>query len=235
MDTQRVARTTGVLFIVTIVASVPALLLYGPILKDDGFATYVAGAGADRQIYLAAFLELITIAANIATAIVLVPVLKRQSETLTLGYVAARMVECGFIAVGILSMLAVVTLRQDAGADSAGVAQALVAVKDYTFLLGPGFTCGIGNGMILGYLVYKSGLIPKRLALFGLVGGPLVCLSGILVLFDVFELGGFGQGLFTIPEIVWEGAVLGIYLTVKGFAPTSTIRSGVTPATTAAA
>jgi hypothetical protein len=228
MDPQKVARTTGVLFLITFVTSIPALLLYDPILKDNGFATYVAGAGADNQIFLAAFLEVLLILANIGSALVLFPILKRQNETLALGYVAARIVECVFIAIGLLSLLAVVTLRQDAGADAANVAQGLVAIKDWTFLLGPGFMVGVGNGMILSYLMYKSGLIPRRLVMFGLVGGPLVCISGILVLFDVLKFGGAGQFLFTIPEIIWEGAVLGIYLTVKGFRPAPIISGGAT-------
>jgi hypothetical protein len=208
-----------VLFLITFVTSIPALLLYDPILKDNGFATYVAGAGADNQIFFGATLEVLLILANVASALVLVPILRRQNEILALGYVAARIIECVFIAVGVLSILAVVTLRQDAGGGAATTAQALVAVKDWTFLLGPGFMVGVGNGMILGYLMYTSGLIPRRLAMFGLVGGPLVCISGILVMFGVLDFGGSGQFIFTIPEIIWEGAVLGIYLTVKGFKP----------------
>jgi hypothetical protein len=237
MDPQKIARATGVLFLITFATSIPALLLYNPILQDNGYSTYISGAGADNQIFLGATLELFLILANVGTALVLFPILKRQNEILALGYVTARLVECVFIAVGVLSILAVVTLRQDAaGADAATlgvVGQALVAVKDWTFLLGPGFIVGVGNGMILGYLMYRSGLVPRRLALFGLVGGPLVCLSGLLVLFDVIGLGSAAQFIFTIPEIIWELS-LGIYLTVKGFKPARIIagepRSDAAPA-----
>jgi hypothetical protein len=237
MDPQKIARATGVLFLITFVTSIPALLLFNPILKDNGYTTYLTGAGADNQIFLGATLELFLILANVGTALVLFPILKRQNEILALGYVAARVVECVFIAVGILSILAVVTLRQDAaGADAATlgvVGQALVAVKDWTFLLGPGFIVGVGNGMILGYLMYRSALVPRRMAVFGLVGGPLVCLSGLLVLFDVIGLGSSAQFIFTIPEIIWELS-LGIYLTVKGFKPAPIIavdaRSAAVPA-----
>ena len=222
MDPQKIARTAGVLFLITFATSIPALLLYDPILRDNGFSTYLTGAGADNQIFLGATLELLLILANVGTALVLFPILKRQNEILALGYVTARIVECVFIAVGILSLLAVVTLRQDAtGGDAATlglVGQALVAVKDATFLLGPGFIVGVGNGIILGYLMYRSRLVPRWMAMFGLVGGPLVCLSGLLVLFGVLDLGGVGQFVFTIPEIIWE-ASLGIYLTLKGFRP----------------
>jgi hypothetical protein len=217
MHPQKAARATGVLFLITFVTSIPALLLYGPILEDNGFATYLNGAGADNRIFLGATLEVFLILANVGTAIVLFPILKRQSEVLAIGYITARLLECGFIAVGVLSILAVVTLRQDAGGDAVATAQGLVAVKDWTFLLGPGFMVGVGNGLTLGYLLYKSGLIPRRLALVGLAGGPLLCISGLLVMFGAFELSGSVHFLFSVPEIIWEAGVLGVYLTAKGF------------------
>ncbi len=218
--TRRAALITGVLFVITFITSIPALLLYDPVINDPN---YIVGSGADNQIFLGAFLELLLIIANIGTALVLFPILKRQSEMLSLGFVSARIMECVFIAVGILSVLSVVTLRQDfegaASADSAALriaGDSLVAVKDLTFLLGPGFVVGIGNGLILGYLMYRSELVPRRLAIFGLVGGPLVCASGVAVMFGVFELGSAWQFIATIPEIIWE-ASFGIWLIAKGF------------------
>ena len=91
-------------------------------------------------------------------------------------------------------------------------------MHDWTFLLGPGFVVGVGNGLLLGYLMYRSGLVPRRMAVLGLVGGPLVCASGLAVMFGVFEAGSAWQVIATLPEIAWEGS-LGIYLTVKGFKP----------------
>jgi len=185
---------------------------------------YIAGAGADTSVSLGAFLELILIIANIGTAVVLWPVLKRQNEILALGYVTARVVECVFIAVGILSLLTVVTLRQEAaGADAdslVAVGASLVALHDWTFLLGPGFVVGVGNGLMLGYLMYRSSLVPRRMAMLGLVGGPLVCASGIAILFGVFEAGSVWQAIATIPEFLWELS-LGIWLIVKGFNPSA--------------
>jgi hypothetical protein len=188
----------------TFVTGIPGALLYDPVLNDPD---YIVGAGADNRIFLGAFLELLLIVANIGTAVVLFPILKRQSESLALGYVTARVVECGFIAVGILSVLTIVTLRQDfegtGGADSAALlvaGEALVAVKDWTALLGPGFVVGVGNGLILGYLMYRSGLVPRAMAVLGLVGGPLICASGIAILFGVFDAGSAWQGIATIPE-----------------------------------
>ena len=213
--TRRIAFAGGVLFIITFVTSIPALYLYQPAL--DNPAAYVAGAGADTRIFLAAFLELLLIVANIGTAVVLFPILKRQNEILALGWVMARLVESAFIAVGILSVLAIVSLQQDAAnAGSGSLAVVLAAIKDWTFLLGPGFVVGIGNGMLLGYLTYRSGVVPRRMAMLGLVGGPLVCASGVAVLFGVIEPGSVAQFLATVPEILWE-ASLGVYLTAKGF------------------
>jgi hypothetical protein len=119
-----------------------------------------------------------------------------------------------------------VTLRQEAaGADAdslLAIGQSLVAVHDWTFLLGPGFVVGVGNGLLLGYLMYRSGLVPRGMAVLGLVGGPLVCASGIAVLFGVIEQGSAWQFIATIPEIAWE-ASLGIYLIAKGFKASSPV------------
>ena len=161
---RRISVAFGVLYLITFVTSIGALILFQPVLDDP--QGYIAGAGADNRIYFGAFLELILIIANIGTALVVFPLLKRQSEILALGYVAARIMECVFIAVGIIAVLAVVTLRHDAGADAAalgGYAESLAAIKDWTFMLGPGFMVGIGNGLMLGYLMYRSGLMPRGL------------------------------------------------------------------------
>jgi hypothetical protein len=216
-STRRIALAAGVLFIITFVTSIPALYLFQPVLDDP--AGYIAGSGADNtRIFVGASLELLLIVANVATAVVLFPILKRQNEMLALGYVTARLVESTFIAIGLVSVLGVVSLQQQCatGADAGSVGVALAAIKDWTFLLGPGFIVGIGNGLLLGYLMYESGLVPRRMAMLGLIGGPLICVSGVLVLLGVFEQGGAGQGIATIPEFFWELS-LGVWLTVKGF------------------
>jgi uncharacterized protein DUF4386 len=217
-SSRRIALVPGVLFLITFITAIAALYLFQPVLDDP--RGYIAGAGADNRIFLGAFLELLLIIANVGTAVVLFPILKRQNEILALGYVTARLVECTLIAIGLVSVLAVVSLGQDAAGGDAGslgaVGYALAAIKDWTFLLGPGFVVGVGNGLLLGYLMYRSGLVPRPMAVLGLIGGPLICLSGIAVLFDVFEYAGTGQGIATIPEFLWELS-LGIWLTVKGF------------------
>jgi hypothetical protein len=211
------ALAVGVLFILTFVTSIAGALAYGPVLSDPN---YITGAGADTRVFVGAFLELLLIITNIGCAVVLFPLLKRQNETLALGYVTARLVECAFIGIGLLSLLTIVTLRQGAAAADASsllvVGKSLVALHNWTFLLGPGFADGIGTGMILGWLMYRSGLVPRRMALFGVIGGPLLAASGIAVLLGVTSQGSSLQGLATVPEIVWE-AFLGLWLTFKGF------------------
>ena len=145
------------LFLLTFVTSIAALALFQSVLDDP--AAYIAGGGKDNQLYLGAFLELLLILANVGTAVVLYPIAKRQSRTLAIGYVAARIIECVFLAAGIIFVLGVVSLRQDSP-DAADLAVSLAQLKDWTFLFGPGFTVPFGNGLILGYLMYKSGLVP---------------------------------------------------------------------------
>ena len=227
MNPQKIARLTGMLFVITYITSIPAFFLYGPLLDDPRYV--VGGGAADNGASLGALLELILIIANIGTAVVLYPVVKRVSEIFALGFVAARVVESVFIAVGILSVLSMVTLRQEAAAGTdAGsllaVGQSLVAVQSWTFLLGPGFVVGVGNGLILGYLMYRSGLVPRGMAILGLIAGPVLIARFVGILFGVFEPGSALGGLMVVPEFIWELA-LGIWLIVKGFDPSAAILS----------
>jgi hypothetical protein len=214
---RKSALAVGVLFLLTFVTSIAAAILYAPVIDDP---SYITGPGADTRVLLGAFLEVFLIVTNIGTAVVLFPILKRQNEALSLAFVGARHIEATFIAIGIVALLVVVTLRLDAAGADAGslltVGKALVAINRWTFVLGPGVVVGFGNGMVLGYLMYRSGLMPKRLALFGLVGGPLIVASGLAIVLGLIERGGAIQGIATIPEFIWELSI-GLYLTFKGF------------------
>jgi len=211
-DDQRHARIFGVLFIVTFITSIGALALFQPVLDDP--AGYIAGGGNDSRIYLGVVLELLLILSNVGTAVVLYPIARRQNEALAIGYAAARIIECVFIAGGIIFVLGVVQLRQDSP-DAADLAVSLAALKDWTFLFGPGLIVPWGNGLILGYLMYASGLVPRRMAWLGLIGGPLLLFGNLGVLFDWWDQSGV-VSLLVIPEFVWE-AFLGIYCAVWGF------------------
>jgi len=213
------ARVVGWLFLATYVTAIAAQFFFYPPLADN--VDYIVSGGQDGRLLWGAFSELLLVIANIGTAVALFPLLKRQHEGLALGFVAARVIECVFICIGILSVLTIVTMRQDLAADTAGLApvgRALVALHDWTFWLGPGFTVGVGNGLILGYLIYRSGLVPRRMAILGLVGGAGICLSGVAVLFGLTDNGSPLQLAASLPEFFWELS-LGIYLVIKGFKP----------------
>jgi hypothetical protein len=227
---QKRARWFGVLYLMTFVTSIPALALYETALRHP--AAYIAGAGHDKQILLGALLELLLIIANIGTAVVIVPIVRRQNEELAIGYVTARLIESTFILVGIVSMLGIITLRnQVAGPSEGTIAYTLAAIKDWTFLLGPGWIVGWGNGLILGYLMYRSGLVPRRATWLGLIGGPLIILSGTAIMFGGnHPSNGLHslQSIVSIPEIAWE-LFLGVYCTIWGFRRDAPILSGSAP------
>ena len=217
-DDQRHGRIFGVLFIITFITSITALILFQSVLDDP--AGYIAGGGKDNQIYLGAFLEFLLVLANVGTAVVLYPIVRRQNEALAIGYVGARIIESVFIAAGIIFVLGVVSMRQDSP-DAADLAVSLAALKDWTFLLGPGMVVPFGNGLILGYLMYKSGLVPRRMAWLGMIGGPLLLIGNFGVLFDWWDQTG-AVSLLVIPEFIWE-AFLGIYCAIFGFRKDSPI------------
>jgi len=215
---QKRARWFGVLYLITFATSVPALVLYESVLRHP--TSYITGGGHDKQVLLGAFLELLLIIANIGTAVVIVPIMWRRYKELSIGYVTARVFECTFILVGIIAMVAIVTLRnQSAGAAEGTVAYTLAAIKDWTFLLGPGWVVGWGNGLILGYMMYRSQLVPRPWPWLGMIGGPLLVIVGTIILFGGNQpSSGLHslQGLVTIPEAAWE-LFLGVYCTIWGF------------------
>ncbi len=217
-DDQRHGHIFGVLFIITFITSIGALALFQPVLDDP--VGYVAGGGKDNQIYLGAFLELLLVISNVGTAVVLYPIARRQNEALAIGYVGARIIECIFIAMGIIFVLGVVGLRHDLPS-AHDAAFTLAALKDWTFLFGPNLIVPFGNGLILGYLMYKSGLVPRRMAWFGLIGGPLLLFGSFGVLFDWWDQAS-AVSILAVPEIIWE-AFLGIYCAIWGFRKDSPI------------
>ena len=217
MNLRRTASLAGWLWIATFVTSIPAYFsCYAPIRNDPSLIT---GSGPDptTSVALGAFLEILLIIATVATALVFFPVLKRQNEAGALGFVAARLVECTFIAIGILSVLTFLFMRQQ-GTGTPELGVTFVAIYDRAFLLGPGFFAGFGNGLLLGWLLYRSELVPRGMAFLGIVGGPLIMASGVAVMFGLTERGSALQGIATIPEFLWELS-LGVYLVVKGFRP----------------
>ena len=216
---RRIAIVAGVFFLITEVSAVAGLALYQPVLAD---ANYVGGAGADGLVALGALSEFILVVAIIGTAVTLYPVVRRQNEAIALGYVGGRVLEAAIITVGMVTVLSVLTLRQDvaAGASTAdgslvAVGKSLVAIHDWTFLLGPSLVLGL-NSLLLAYLMFRSGLVPRFIAMLGLVGGPLVTISAVGVLFGLYGPGA--HAISAIPVFAWEVS-LAVYLIVKGFKP----------------
>jgi hypothetical protein len=219
----------GWFFLATFLTSIPAYFIgYAKMLETPSLIT---GSGADPSTGIAtgATLEVLLIIANVATAVIVYPVLKRESEMGAVGYVSARLVEAMFIAIGIVGALAFLLMRQDATAASTpALGEAFVATYRRAFLLGPGFFAGLANGVILGYLMHRSELVPRGMTWLGLIGGPLVMITGILVAFNAIERGGAVQSVATLPEALWELS-LSIYCIVKGFRLSSPIlREAVT-------
>lgn len=218
---QRTARIMGAWFLGTFLFSIPAFFFYDPILND---VDYIAGSGEDTRIGVGALLEILLAISGIATAVVIYPIVKRVSQSVALGYIASRTVESMLILVGVLSLMAVVALHQDLGATAStnetleDVGHALVALHEQTRLLGPQFCAGLGNGILLGYLMWRSRLLPRPMVMVGLVGGPLALVAGIGVLLGAWETTSGLPVALTAPEAIWEFS-LSVWLLVKGFRP----------------
>lgn len=247
MDTQKTAKLFGWFFIATFITSIGARVLFvnglGASWSDMRF---VPGDVSEASLKIGAMLEFLLIVTNIATGVLIYPIVKRYSEHLALGYVTARIMESAFILGGLLSIISVINVADAlAGATGAQAAaltaegSSLVSTYEWAFLFGPGLVVGFGNGLILGYLMYKSGLVPRRMAMLGLVGGPMLILSFALILFGVYDNGTGPAGLLALPEIAWEGS-LGVYAAWKGFrssavTPTVDLREDETERTMAMA
>src|SRR5918999_5254789 len=218
MDSERrTALVAGVLYLITFASAIPAVFLLDPVLSDPA---YIVGPGADAQVRFGAFLDLVNALACIGTAVALFSVVKRQHQGFALGFVTTRIFEAAVIVIGVVSLLAIVTLRQDppAGADEAtmvAIGQSLVAVRDWTFLLGPSLMPAL-NAFLLGYLMYRSRLVPRLIPTIGLVGAPLLLLSTLGTLLGVNQPTSVWTGIATLPIFLWELS-LGLWLTFRGF------------------
>jgi hypothetical protein len=221
---RKLALAGGVLYLMTFLFSIPAVFLLQPVLTDPGYIVS-ASPGADSQVLLGAFFDLVTALACIGTAVALYPVIRRQSQAFSLGFVTTRIFEAAVIVIGVVSLMAVVAIRQAGGApgtDSAAlvaVGQGLVAVRDQTFLLGPGVVPGL-NALLLGYVLYRSRLVPRVIPALGLIGAPLFLGSATLTILGVNEQVSVLSGIALPAIFLWELS-LGLWLTFKGFKPSA--------------
>ena len=180
---------------------------------------YIVGSGPDTQVLVGGLLEIIVALAGIGTAVTLYPVIKRQNQGVALGFVAMRTLEAATIFAGVVSLLSIVTLRQ-AGA---GPQMQWSPVSCWT----PSTTgrscsdkpsCRASTPLLLGSLMYKSGLVPRVLPVLGLIGAPIIFASVIAKYFGVYDEQSVWSLLGALLIAVWEFS-LGVYLTFKGFRP----------------
>ena len=230
---RKTALVAGVLYLITFI-SIPTLALYGPVKNHRD---WILSSGSHTGVLAGGFLEVIMALACIGTAVTLYPVVKRQNEGVALGFVAARVLEAVMIFTGVISLLSLVTLRQDLGGAAGANAAALVttatshvAVYNWTFLLSQSLMPGI-NALLLGSLMYRSRLVPRIIPVVGLIGAPLLICTVIATLFGGFKLGS--PELAALPVAAWELS-LGLWLVVKGFKPSPITPAPITADMTAA-
>ena len=226
---RKTALIAGVAYIATFVFSIPVKFGFWADVLDN--PEFVLGTGNDSTVLWGALFEVLTAFAGVATAVALYSVARRHSDRAALGYVTTRVLEAAMIFVGVLSILAIYTLRQDvagtASADSGALVtarHALVAIHDWTFLIGPGVMAA-ANALLIGSVMYRSRLLPRWIPTLGLIGAPLLLASCTATLFGAWDQVSGPALLLVLPIAVWEMS-FGIYMTVKGFQP-STV--GVAP------
>ncbi len=217
---RRNAMIIGVLFIVAAAASILGLVSYDPILKNPDYL--INGPTGGNQIALGAFFELITAAAVIGTSITLYPYLRKRNESVALGYVCFRTFEAVLIVIGLISMLSLLTLRQTFESGTAldistlqTVGKTLIAIHDWTFILGPNFMLGI-NTLLYASLFYQTRLVPRPIAVMGLVGAVSIFTAALLEMFGVILQVSLWGGILALPVASYE-MTLAVYLIIKGF------------------
>jgi Domain of unknown function (DUF4386) len=230
--TRKTALVAGIFYVITFV-SMPTLFLYNSVKSKD----YIISSGSNTGALLGCFLEVVVGLAGIGTAVTLYPVVKRQNAGMALGFVASRTLEATMIFTGVASLLSLVTLHQSLGTATGANAASLVtigashiATYNWAFTLGQSLMPGI-NALLLGTLMYRSGLVSRVLPVIGLIGAPLHITAVVLTMFGVIDRIGSVAALAALPIAVWEFS-LGVYLIVKGFKPcpiTDELRAASTP------
>lgn len=215
--TRRTALVTGILYLITFAASIPAVFLLGPIIDDPSF---VIGSGATTLVGLGAVLDMVNALAAMGTAVAVFSVVKRVHEGFALGFVMTRMLEAAVIAIGVVSLLGLLTLRQDgvAAADTGAavvVGRTLVAVRDWTFLFGPILMAAL-NALMFGTLLYRGRLVPRVIPAIGLIGAPIAIAFVIATTLGYSEQGSTFQGIAGAPFFIWE-LVVGLWMVFRGF------------------
>ena len=217
---RKTSLVAGVFYLLTFV-SIPSLALYGSVRGPN----FIVGPGPDAPVIFGVLLEMIVALAGIGTAVTLYPVVRRQGEARALAFVAFRVLEAATIYVGIVSLMSIMTLRQDgAGAGALGTGQGLAAQYHWTFHFAQSFIPAV-NGVLLGTLLYQSRLVPRWLPVLGFIGATMLVASWFAILFGILGSVTPAAALLAVPIAVWEFS-LGVYLTFWGFKP-SPITAGM--------
>ncbi|SFN50279.1 DUF4386 domain-containing protein [Mycetocola miduiensis] len=159
-STRKTALVAGIFYLITFV-SIPALALYGPVKGAD----FIISSSADSGALWGGFVEVLVALTGVGTAVTLFPVVRRQNESMALGFVASRAIEAAMIFVGVASIPSLVALRQSgvSGAEAASLTTAgegLVAFYNAAFLVGQSLMPPV-NAALLGTLLYRSRLVPR--------------------------------------------------------------------------
>ena len=212
---RKTALVGGILYLVTFLGSIPAALAVAPADK----ASYVTGAGSDTQVAFGLVLELINVFGCIGCGVAFFSVVRRVHEGLAIGYVTTRLFEAVTITTGVISLLALITLRQQGAAAGNAetllpIASGLVAIRHWAMILGPNMAAF--NALMLGTALYRAGLVPRALPALGLIGSPLLISFVVASILGIHLEGTIFQAIAVFPFFFWE-LFLGLWLTFKGF------------------
>ena len=208
---RQTSLIAGILYLLTFI-SIPTLSLYREIHQPN----FISSSAPSSDVVLGGILELLMALACIGTSLAFYPVLKKQNESLALGFVAARILEATLIFAGVASLLTVLSLRS-LGSESQVLARGLVMLYDRLFLISQSFIPAV-NALLLGTLLYQTRLVPRILPIIGIIGAFTLAAGDVAVLYGVFDQRAPEIALTVIPIALWEFS-LGLYLVGKGFLP----------------
>ncbi|MEI7540920.1 MAG: DUF4386 domain-containing protein [Actinomycetes bacterium] len=217
------ARITGIFYLITFITSIPAVFLLDPVLHNSSFIT---GQGSANSVLWGSLLDVFNAIACVGSAVAIFPIVRKVNLSLAIGFIASRLFEAAIILIGVVSLLAIVSLRADYLASPTTdtstlelVGSGLLKVRNWTFLLGPGLVPAI-NGLLLGLLLFKGKLVPKLIPLLGIIGAPMLFASALGTYFGIFDQMSSIAAVAGLPIAAWELS-LGVYLTVKGVKSTN--------------
>ena len=221
------ARIVGAMYLAGFAVGITGIVLIGSILSGpDHLATLPASS---MLLAIAAVLWLMAAAWDAAHGVLMFPILKQHnSERIAVGYLGFRIMDGLIIAIMVLFILIQIPIGSEyvnAGASDASSLQALSTVfmqaqlDAYNIAM---ITLGI-SGLILCYSFYKSKLVPRILAVWGLVGYAVILCGSVV------EVLGFNLlTIHAIPGGLWE-MFIGVWLIVKGFNPSAFVSESANP------